>query len=47
MKKILSFFLLLIIGVSLTSCFNFAEKYVGGKPKSFAEIIEAIRVNKD
>ena len=27
--------------------YNFAEKYVGGKPKSFAEIIEAIRVNKD
>lgn len=27
--------------------YQFAEKYVGGKPKSFAEIIEAIRVKKD
>ena len=26
--------------------YNFAEKYVGGKPKSFSEIIEAIRPEK-
>jgi 3-hydroxyisobutyrate dehydrogenase-like beta-hydroxyacid dehydrogenase len=26
--------------------YNFAEKYVGGKPKSFSEVIEAIRPEK-